>query len=70
MKVDLSKKTAEKISGVSDVEGSIFVDDVTGVLYIGDRSSKGGLYIYKDGKAEKVDAPKDMLPVYGIAIVR
>jgi hypothetical protein len=43
---------------------------VTGVLYIGDRSSKGGLYIYKDGKAEKVDAPKDMLPVYGIAIVR
>ena len=70
MKVDLSKKTAEKISGVSDVEGSVFVDDVTGVLYIGDRGSKGGLYIYKDGKAEKVDAPKDMLPIYSIAVVR
>ncbi|MBR3071989.1 hypothetical protein [Fibrobacter sp.] len=70
MKVDFSKKTAEKVSGVSDVEGSLLFDDVDGVLYIGDRGSKGGLYKYESGKASKIDAPKKMLPVYGIAIVR
>ena len=70
MKVNLSKKSAEKISGVSDVEGSLFFDDVDGVLYIGDRSAKGGLFTYEKDKAKKIDSPKDMLPVYGIAIVR
>ena len=71
MKVNLSKKTADKVSGVTDVEGSLFFDDVAGVLYIGDRASKnGGLYKYDAGKVSKVDSPKDMLPVYGIAIVR
>jgi hypothetical protein len=70
MKVDLSKKSAEKVSGVSDVEGSLVFDDVDGVLYIGDRGTKGGLYAYDGKKATKIDAPKDMLPVYGIALVR
>ena len=70
MKVDFSKKTAEKVSGVSDVEGSLLFDDVDGILYIGDRSSKGGLYSYEGKKVKKIDAPKDMLPVYNIAIVR
>ncbi len=70
MKVDLSKKSAEKVSGVSDVEGSLAFDDVDGILYIGDRGSKGGLYSYDGKKATKIDSPKDMLPVYGIALVR
>ena len=45
-------------------------DDVDGVLYVGDRGSKGGLYSYDGKKATKIDAPKDMLPVYNITIVR
>jgi len=41
------------------------------MLYVGDRDSKnGGLYKYDGDKLSKVDSPKDMLPVYGIAIVR
>ena len=70
MKVDLSKKSAEKVSNVSDVEGSLVFDDVDGILYIGDRGAKGGLYAYDGKKAKKIDAPKDMLPVYGITLVR
>ena len=70
MKVDLSKKDAKAVSDVSDVEGSLFFDDVDGVLYIGDRGSKGGLYKYDNGKVSKIESPKEMLPVYSIAIVR
>ena len=70
MKVDLSEKSAKKVSEVSDVEGSLVFDDVDGVLYVGDRGSKGGLYSYDGKKATMIDAPKDMLPVYNIAIVR
>jgi flagellar hook protein FlgE len=71
VKVDLSKKSVESIDGLSDVEGSLIFDDVDGVLYIGDRGPKtGGLYSYDNGKLKKIDAPKDMLPVYNIAIVR
>jgi len=70
MKVDLSKKDAKAVSDVSDVEGSLFFDDVDGVLYIGDRGSKGGLYKYDNGKVTKIESPKEMLPVYSIAVVR
>ena len=70
MKVDLSKKEAKAVSDVSDVEGSLFFDDVDGVLYIGDRGSKGDLYKYDNGKVTKIESPKEMLPVYSIAIVR
>lgn len=70
MKVDLSKKEAKAVSDVSDVEGSLYFDDVDGVLYVGDRGAKGGLFKYDEGKVTKIDAPKDMLPVYGIALVR
>ena len=70
MKVDLSKKEAKAVSDVSDVEGSLYFDDVEGVLYVGDRGAKGGLFKYDEGKVTKIDAPKDMLPVYGIALVR
>ncbi|WP_295069387.1 hypothetical protein [uncultured Fibrobacter sp.] len=69
-KVDLSEKSVKTVSEVSDVEGSLVFDDVDGVLYVGDRGSKGGLYSYDGKKATKIDAPKDMLPVYGIALVR
>lgn len=69
-KVDLSEKSVKTVSDVSDVEGSLVFDDVDGILYIGDRGSKGGLYSYEDGKLNKIEAPKDMLPVYGIALVR
>lgn len=71
VKIDLSEKTVKTISGVKVAGGSLEFDDVDGVLYIGDRDSKdGGLYKYDGDKLSKVDAPKDMLPVYGIAIVR
>lgn len=70
MKVDLAKKTAEQVSDVSDVEGSLLFDDVDGVLYIGDRGAKGGLFKYDNGKVSKIESPKDMLPVYSIGIVR
>lgn len=69
-KVDLSEKSVKTVSEVSDVEGSLVFDDVDGVLYIGDRGSKGGLFKYDEGKVTKIDAPKDMLPVYNITIVR
>lgn len=69
-KVDLSEKSVKTVSDVSDVEGSLVFDDVDGILYIGDRGSKAALYAYEDGKLNKIDAPKDMLPVYGIALVR
>lgn len=69
-KVDLSEKSVKTVSEVSDVEGSLVFDDVDGVLYVGDRGSKGGLYSYDGKKATKIDSPKDMLPVYGIALVR
>ena len=67
--VDLAEKSVKKISGVDDVE-SLAYDAATGVLYIGDRGSKAALYAYEDGKLNKIDAPKDMLPVYNITIVR
>ena len=69
-KVNLSEKSVKTVSDVSDVSGSLVFDDVDGVLYIGDRGSKGGLYKYDGKKVTKIDAPKDALPVYGIAIVR
>ncbi|MDY6330401.1 MAG: hypothetical protein SPL52_02760 [Fibrobacter sp.] len=69
-KVDLSEKSVKTVSEVSDVEGSLVFDDVDGVLYVGDRGAKGGLFKYDEGKVTKIDAPKDMLPVYNIAIVR
>lgn len=71
VKIDLSKKTVKTVEGVTVVGGSLVFDDVDGVLYIGDRDAKtGGLYKYDNGKLKKIDAPKDMLPVYGIALVR
>jgi hypothetical protein len=68
-KVNLSEKSVKTVSDVSDVSGSLVFDDVDGFLYIGDRGSKGGLYKYDGKKATKIDAPKDALPVYGIALV-
>jgi len=71
VKIDLSEKTVKTISGVKVAAGSLEFDDVDGMLYVGDRDSKnGGLYKYDGDKLSKVDSPKDMLPVYGIAIVR
>lgn len=70
VKVDLSEKSVKKISDIADAEGSLYFDDVDGVLYVGDRGAKGGLFKYDEGKVTKIDAPKDMLPVYNIAIVR
>ena len=71
VKIDLSEKTVKTISGVKVAAGSLVFDDVDGVLYIGDRDSKnGGLYKYDGDKLSKVDSPKEMLPVYGIAVVR
>ena len=55
---------------MSDAEGSLFFDEGAGVLYVGDRGAKGGLFAYENGKVEQIDAPKDMLPVFNIAIVR
>ena len=71
VKINLSEKTVKTVEGVTVVGGSLVFDDVDGVLYIGDRDTKtGGLYSYDGKKATKIDAPKDMLPVYNIAIVR
>lgn len=71
VKINLSEKTVKTVEGVTVVGGSLVFDDVDGVLYIGDRDTKtGGLYSYDGKKATKIDAPKDMLPVYGIALVR
>lgn len=70
VKVDLSEKSVKKISDIADAEGSLYFDDVDGVLYVGDRGAKGGLFKYDEGKVTKIDAPKDMLPVYNITIVR
>lgn len=70
VKVDLSEKSVKKISDIADAEGSLYFDDVDGVLYVGDRGAKGGLFKYDEGKVTKIDAPKDALPVYGIALVR
>lgn len=69
-KVDLSEKSVKTVSDIADAEGSLYFDDVDGVLYIGDRGAKGGLFKYDEGKVTKIEAPKDMLPVYGIALVR
>lgn len=69
-KVDLSEKSVKKISDIADAEGSLYFDDVDGVLYVGDRGAKGGLFKYDEGKVTKIDASKDMLPVYNITIVR
>ena len=70
VKVDLSEKSVKKVSDIADAEGSLYFDDVDGVLYVGDRGAKGGLFKYDEGKVTKIDAPKDMLPVYNITIVR
>ncbi|WP_290766179.1 hypothetical protein [Fibrobacter sp. UBA4297] len=70
VKVNLSEKSVKKVSDIADAEGSLYFDDVDGVLYVGDRGAKGGLFKYDEGKVTKIDAPKDMLPVYNITIVR
>ncbi len=69
-KVDLSEKSVKKVSDIVDAEGSLYFDDVDGVLYVGDRGAKGGLFKYDEGKVTKIESPKAMLPVYGIALVR
>ncbi len=69
-KVDLSEKSVKTVSDIADAEGSLYFDDVDGVLYVGDRGAKGGLFKYDEGKVTKIESPKAMLPVYSIAIVR
>ena len=69
-KVDLSEKSVKTVSDIADAEGSLYFDDVDGVLYVGDRGAKGGLFKYDEGKVTKIESPKAMLPVYGIALVR
>lgn len=70
--VDLEKKSVKKIKGVSDVEGSLFFDDASEVLYVGERAyGKSALYAYEDGELNKVEtATEDVLPPYSITVVR
>jgi hypothetical protein len=70
--VDLEKKSVKKIKGVSDVEGSLFFDDASEVLYVGERAyGKSALYTYEDGELNKVEtATEDVLPPYSITVVR
>ena len=69
-KIDLSKKSVKTVSGISDVEGSLFFDNATGTLYIGERGENAGVYVYKNDKVSKLKSPKDVLPVNSITVVR
>jgi hypothetical protein len=72
VEVDLEKKSVKTIKGVSDVEGSLFFDEKSGVLYIGDRKSgESAVYTYEDGEVTKIEtATEDVLPIYNITVVR
>lgn len=66
--VDLSEKSVKTIKGVSNVKGSLFFDEATETLYIGNEDY---LYTYEDDELNKVEnAAKDALPPYNITIVR
>ena len=69
-KIDLSKKSVKTVSGVSDVEGTLFFDNASGTLYIGERGENAGVYVYKNDKVSKLKSPKDVLPVNSITVVR
>lgn len=65
MEVDLEKGSAEKLEGVSDVEGSLGFNE--GKLYVGERAiGAEGVYVYDGDEMTKLesDAP-DALPPYG-----
>ena len=72
VEVDLEKKSVKTVEGVSDVEGSLFFDAKTEVLYIGDRNyGKAALYSYENGKLTQIEtATDDALPPYSITVVR
>lgn len=66
--VDLSEKTVKSIKGITAIHGSLFFDDATETLYIGNEDY---LYTYEDGELNKVEnASKDALPPYNITVVR
>jgi len=70
VEVNLEKKTVNTISGVSSVGGTIFYDDVSETLFLGSGATNS-YYTYSAGTLTEIKkATDDILPPYGIVVVR
>jgi hypothetical protein len=67
VKIDLEKKTFEKVEGIADAQKTLAIKN--GVLYVGDHTyGDEKLYIYKDGELTALDRPKGSQAPYSIAL--
>lgn len=67
---DIAGKSTSKVKGISDAEGSLYFDEYSGALYIGDRTyGSEKLYVYADGSLTGIDGGSALAP-YGIALAR
>ena len=67
VKIDLEKKTFEKVEGIADAQKTMAVKN--GVLYVGDHTyGEEKVYVYKDGKLKALEQPKGAQAPYSIAL--
>ena len=67
VKIDLEKKTIEKVEGIADAQKTMAVKN--GVLYVGDHTyGEEKVYVYKDGKLKALEQPKGAQAPYSIAL--
>src|SRR5574344_747453 len=67
---DIGGKSTGTVKGSKDAEGSLYFDEYSGALYIGDRTyGSEKIYVYADGTLTGIDAGSALAP-YGIALAR
>jgi DNA-binding beta-propeller fold protein YncE len=67
VKIDLEKKTFEKVECIADAQKTMAVKN--GVLYVGDHTyGEEKVYFYKDGKLTALEQPKGAQAPYSIAL--
>ena len=67
VKIDLEKKTFEKIDGIADAQKTLALKD--GVLYVGDHTyGEEKLYVYKNKKLTVVEQPEGAQAPYSISL--
>jgi len=67
---DIAGNGVGTVKGINDAEGSLYFDEYSGALYIGDRTyGSEKIYVYVDGTLTGIDAGSALAP-YGIALAR
>ena len=67
VKIDLEKKTFEKVNGIADAQKTLALKN--GVLYVGDHTyGEEKVYVYKDGELKALKQPEGAQAPYSIAL--